>query len=229
LPANGVRGGILLAVNELFFTMQNIHTTTHTISADLVMRVDNAICTVTGVYGPQENNDNEVFLDEIKDSKQRGQREWLILGDFNLIYKAEDKNNNRLNRSLMIRFKETLDDAQLMEIDLRGRLYTWSNEQNDPSFTRIDRVFASLEWHLLFPNVVLQALATLGSNHAPLLLTGDVTRQTYSGFRFESYWVGMPAFYETVEAAWAQPVSTQDPILRMHVKLIRIAKALKLW
>jgi exonuclease III len=111
LPANGVRGGILLAVNELFFTMQNIHTTTHTISTDLVMRADNAICTVTGVYGPQENNDKEVFLDEIKDSKQRGQREWLILGDFNLIYKAEDKNNNRLNRSLMIRFKETLDDA----------------------------------------------------------------------------------------------------------------------
>jgi hypothetical protein len=39
----------------------------------------------------------------------------------------------------------------------------------------------------------------------------------------------MLGFYETVQAAWAQPVNTQDPILRMHVKLIRTAKALKMW
>jgi hypothetical protein len=36
-------------------------------------------------------------------------------------------------------------------------------------------------------------------------------------------------FYEAVQAAWAQPVNTQDPLLRMHVKLIRTTKALKLW
>lgn len=75
----------------------------------------------------------------------------------------------------------------------------------------------------------MQTLSTLGSNHAPLLLTGDVTRQNYSGFRFESFWVTMPGFIDTVQTAWSQPVNTQDPILRMHVKLIRTAKALKLW
>jgi endonuclease/exonuclease/phosphatase (EEP) superfamily protein YafD len=92
-----------------------------------------------------------------------------------------------------------------------------------------DRFFGSPEWHLMFPNADLQALSTLGSDHAPLLLTGDMTRQSYSGFRFESYWINMPAFYETVQAAWSQTVNTQDPILRMHVKLIHTAKALKLW
>jgi hypothetical protein len=39
----------------------------------------------------------------------------------------------------------------------------------------------------------------------------------------------MPGFYETVQSAWSQPVNTQDNILRMHVKLLRTAKALKLW
>jgi hypothetical protein len=65
-----------------------------------------------------------LFVDEIKDLKNRGKKEWLILRDFNLIYRAEDKSNNRLNRRLMTRFKETLDDAQLMEVDLCGRAYT---------------------------------------------------------------------------------------------------------
>jgi hypothetical protein len=39
----------------------------------------------------------------------------------------------------------------------------------------------------------------------------------------------MPAFYEIVQAVWTQLVNTHDPILRMHVKLIRTAMALKLW
>jgi hypothetical protein len=39
----------------------------------------------------------------------------------------------------------------------------------------------------------------------------------------------MTGFMETVQEVWQQPVNTQDAILRMHVKLIRTAKALKLW
>jgi endonuclease/exonuclease/phosphatase (EEP) superfamily protein YafD len=200
LPAQGVRGGILLAANEHFFTLQNFHTTDHTVSADVVMRADNVTWTVTGVY---ENDEKELFLDELKNLKARGKDEWLVMGDFNLIYKAEDKSNTRLNRRLMTLFKETLDFSQLMEIDLRSRAYTWSNEQNDPTFTRIDRVFGSPEWHLLFPSIDLQALPTMGSDHAPLLLTSDVARQNYSGFRFEAFWVNMPGFYETVQSAWS--------------------------
>lgn len=229
LPANGVRGGILLAANEHYFQLQNFHGTTYTVSADVIMRADNTTWTITGVYGPQDNHDKEEFLEEIKQLKARSKSEWMILGDFNLIYKAEDKNNNRLNRHLMTCFKDTLDEVQLMEVDLRGRSYTWSNEQNDPTFTRIDRFFGSTDWHLLFPNIDLQALPTQGLDHAPLLLTGNVTRQTYSGFCFESFWISMPGFHETVQNAWAQPVDTQDAILRMHVKLLRTAKALKLW
>jgi hypothetical protein len=229
LPAQRVRRGILLAANEQFFMLQTFHTTDHTLSADVVMRADNSTWTITGVYGHQENGEKEVFLEELKNLKARGKDEWLVLGDINLIYKAEDKNNTRLNRHLMTLFKETLDLSQLMEVDLRGRAHTWSNEQNDPTFTRIDRVFGSPEWHLLFPNIDLHALPTMGSNHAPLLLTSDGARQNYFGFRFETLWVNMPGFYETVQSAWSQPVNTQDNIIRMHVKLLRTPKALKLW
>jgi hypothetical protein len=39
----------------------------------------------------------------------------------------------------------------------------------------------------------------------------------------------MTGFIEVIQDVWAQPVNTQDAILRMHVKLIRTAKALKTW
>jgi hypothetical protein len=51
-----------------------------------------------------------------------------MAGDFNLIYKAGDKNNQCLNRRLMGKFKRLLLDLELLELHLHGRLYTWSNE-----------------------------------------------------------------------------------------------------
>jgi hypothetical protein len=41
--------------------------------------------------------------------------------------------------------------------------------------------------------------------------------------------VNWPGFLETVKEVWDKPVNTQDAILRIHVKLTRTAKALKLW
>jgi hypothetical protein len=95
--------------------------------------------------------------------------------------------------------------------------------------TKIDHFFATSEWLASFPRTHLQALASLGSDHCPLFLQGDVTMEFYRGFRFESYWPSWPGFLETVKEAWDKPVDTQDAILRMHVKLLRTAKALKLW
>ncbi|KAG2563716.1 hypothetical protein PVAP13_8KG317614, partial [Panicum virgatum] len=118
LPASGTRWGILIAVDENFFNLHNSHTTEYNVSADITMRVGNISWTLTGVYGPQEDRDKLSFLDEIKGLRQIVQVEWLIVGDFNLIYKAEDKSNDRLNRRMMSYFRQTIDEAQLMEIDL---------------------------------------------------------------------------------------------------------------
>lgn len=70
---------------------------------------------------------------------------WLLNGDFNLIYCAQDKNNNRLNRHLMGQFRRFLNEAELDEIHLTGRLYTWSNERSHPTLEKIDRFFVSAD------------------------------------------------------------------------------------
>jgi hypothetical protein len=45
---------------------------------------------------------------------------WLVAGDFNLIYKAEDKNNQHLNRRLMGKFRQLLQDLELSKLHLHG-------------------------------------------------------------------------------------------------------------
>lgn len=130
---------------------------------------------------------------------------------------------------MISRFKRTIDELQSAQLPLHGRRFTWSNEQDTPTMTRIDHFFGSLEWHELFPNADLQAIASLGSDHSPLLMNGDMEQHVYRGFRFEEYWLSVPGFTEMIQNTWEQPVNTQDAILRLHVKLIRTEKAIKIW
>jgi hypothetical protein len=62
-----------------------------------------------------------------------------------------------------------------------------------------------------------------------LSLQGVVNLDFYRGFRFESYWVHMPDFLDTIKESWIKPVNMQDAILRLHIKMLRTAKALKIW
>lgn len=154
---------------------------------------------------------------------------WLILGDFNLIYKASNKNNSNLNRHLMGGFKAALDALEIKEINLSGRRYTWSNEQQNPIMTKIDRCFCSTAWDVLFPASHLRALPVVASDHCPLLLRGAVDHPKSRAFRFESFWPSMPGFKDVVTSAWWKTIRTTNALRRLHIKLSRIAKALKKW
>jgi hypothetical protein len=41
--------------------------------------------------------------------------QWLILGDFNMICKTQDKNNGRIDRKLIFRFTKTLNQMEVRE------------------------------------------------------------------------------------------------------------------
>jgi hypothetical protein len=79
-------------------------------------------------------------------------------GDFNLIYRAEDKNNDNVDRAMKGRFRGFISDLNLREIELLGRKYAWSNEREAPTLVRLDRIFATAEWEDLFHNCVLQTV-----------------------------------------------------------------------
>jgi hypothetical protein len=171
-----------------------------------------------------------MFIREITSLKQSSLQPWLIIGDFNLIYKDEDKSNGRLNRNMMARFKKALDHLEVKEIPLVGKKFTWSNGQDPPTFSRIDRAFCSPVWEQHFSNPVLQALSLSISDHCPLILTPLNPPSLLPRFRFEAHWTYMSGFQECVMAAWDKHILEQhNPLARLHIKLARIAKALKVW
>jgi endonuclease/exonuclease/phosphatase family metal-dependent hydrolase len=86
----------------------------------------------------------KMFIRELKGLKHSTSDNWLLMGDFNLIYKEEDKNTNRLNRRLMLRFRRASNHMEVKEVNLTGRRYTWSNGQQNPTLTRIDSLLHPL-------------------------------------------------------------------------------------
>jgi hypothetical protein len=174
-----------------------------------------------------------LFLDELRDVRASCAGTWLICGDFNTIYQAEDKNNNRLNTRMMGRFRQFIDEAELQELHLKGRLYTWSNEHDSSTLERLDRVFASEDWVNDFPNHDLSALATECSDHALLLLKTDCSLPHFKQVRFENFWPKCEDYMQVVEEAWHAPLpwsnTNVDTFRCLDSKLQNTAKALKSW
>jgi hypothetical protein len=152
------------------------------------------------------------------------------MGDFNLIYKGQDKNNTRVNRWLMNRFRKTLNNLEVKEIHLIGKRYTWCNRQVGPIMSRIGRVFCFIIWEDQFSNPIVQPLSSSVSDHNPLLLTPLTSPIFTPRFKFEAYWPDRAGFQDCVKEAWTRSVPPQlNPMSVLHIKLSRTTKALKSW
>jgi exonuclease III len=95
---------------------------------------------------------------------------------------AQDKNNMNLNRHMMGKFRRLLNNLELKELYLNGRRYTWSNEREQATLERLDRVFSTVDWEMIFPALLLSALSSSTSDHCPLLLNLESPFQRGGGF-----------------------------------------------
>jgi exonuclease III len=184
LPSADLSGGILVAVNSVYFKIISSEMGVHTVTAAISSISGGATWCLTSVYGPQGDNEKLHFLGELRWVNTNVSDKWLVIGDFNMILQVSDKSNTNLNRRLMGAFGDLVRDLELKELSLRGRKSTWSN---DRTHTRIDRAFCTSTWDIMSPNVHLQALSSRVSDHSPLLVVGTAPARRHRGLRFEAY------------------------------------------
>jgi hypothetical protein len=128
----------------------------------------------------------------------------LIGGYFNILRRKEDKNNDNFNGRWPFMFNATIESLDMREIMLFGRQYTWANRRDNPTFEKLDRVLASVEWENKFPMVSVRALTRTSSDHTPLFI--DSGEQAHLGnkshFSFELSWIRQEGFYDLVQREW---------------------------
>jgi hypothetical protein len=124
LPTQGTRGGVLLTWKSKDVSITDPLFTMNAITAKITVGTHTPWW-ISVVYGPQGDEDKISFLQELRDARADCQGPWMLCGDFNLIYCAEEKNNGNLNRRMIRKFRRLLNDLLLKEVYLNGRRYTW--------------------------------------------------------------------------------------------------------
>ena len=91
--------------------------------------------------------------------------DWLIVGDFNLLRKPEDRNREGGDINEMYLFNEAISALGIVELPLLGRYFTWTNKQTPPLMERLDWFFSSSSWAVKYPKSVVKSLVMETSDH----------------------------------------------------------------
>ncbi|KAL9666266.1 hypothetical protein QQ045_000592 [Rhodiola kirilowii] len=156
---------------------------------------------------------------------------WLVMGDFNVISSwTEKKGGARRGGGAITEFNDFQIHAGLSDAGFSGNKYTWSNNQTEANqiWLRLDRLLVNGPAMAALPELQVQHLARLASDHCPLLISlGDSIRRP-SSFKYLHIWHGHADFLDVIKSSW-QRTQHDNPILNFALKLQCLRKTLKKW
>jgi hypothetical protein len=97
------------------------------------------------VYGPTHDEKKEQLLSDLANICSNIKIPTLIGGDFNILIFSGEKNRNFSCNRFTDMFNWIINTFELRDLNLNGGVYTWSNNQEDSTLERLDRVLISPE------------------------------------------------------------------------------------
>ncbi|KAK8533159.1 hypothetical protein V6N12_076438 [Hibiscus sabdariffa] len=144
------------------------------------------------IYGPPYEDENEAFWESLSTIRSNSQSKWCIVGDSNIVVKAEDKMGGvPFEPSQAKWFFDFLNKSCMMELLIQGGMFTCSNQRSDDDVMveKLDRILSSLEWSEMFPKALGVLDVSMASDHAPIILfLQGISKRCKKDFKFESKW-----------------------------------------
>jgi hypothetical protein len=100
------------------------------ISVEFTSRLNIESWLLTTVYAPYTPAGKRIFLEWFREIQMPPEVDWIIVGDFNLIRRLEDRNREGANINEMFLFNEAINKLDLIELPLHGRHFIWINKQS---------------------------------------------------------------------------------------------------
>jgi hypothetical protein len=86
------------------------------------------------VYGVAQDAHKADFLAELVRTCESETLPMLIVGDFNIIRKRDEKNNDNFRACWPFVFNVIIDHLNMREIALNGRQFTWGSPRDEPTY-----------------------------------------------------------------------------------------------
>ncbi|XP_060217032.1 uncharacterized protein LOC132644455 [Lycium barbarum] len=153
---------------------------------------------------------------------------WVVLGDFNAVLHAEDRiGGTPVTYAEIVDFQLCLDTCGLVELPTNGGKYTWTDNQDERIFSRIDWVFINGEWMDDMPECRANILPAGVSDHCPIVV--QMVKQINKprrAFKFYNVWCQHPDFHKVVEDGWRTGIAGYK-MFQVVQKLKRLKQSLK--
>ena len=231
LPPRGRSGGILLGVRCDSLEVRSVVMGDFAVKFRVRSKVDGFNWALVAVYGAAQPELKPEFLADLVRICGSEQLPILVGGDFNIIRRREEKNNDNFDGRWSFMFNTIIESLDLREIELSGRKFTWANSLPNPTYEKLDRVLASVEWEQKFPLVTVQALSRGFSDHTPLFV--DSGEPNHVGnkntFSFEMAWFEREGFLDLIAREWAKGVGGRTAVERWQNKIRSLRSFLRGW
>ncbi|XP_060670431.1 uncharacterized protein LOC107411957 [Ziziphus jujuba] len=189
-------------------------------------------CSSWFCYCPAEKALRHSFWTELSKAISSGSEVWMCMGDFNDIIDQEEKIGGRKVTSKSNYFlRNFIANMGALDLGFCGTMYTWCNRRGGTANIRelLDRVLASPDWRILFPQAGVIHLPPAGSDHLPLKLTMTQDHPTTPRpFRFLEVWTRDPSCESIIKEAWSSSSHNRSRT-SLRFKLSNTARALKRW
>ncbi|XP_077242503.1 uncharacterized protein LOC143883018 [Tasmannia lanceolata] len=222
VPSLGASGGILVAWDEVCWQSIEVWKGKGSFSISVALRrlEDESLWLFTGVYGPVQRADKEVFWSGLGRIRGLCSYPWCIGGDFNEIKSIGERVGcNRINQG-MRSFANFIADNELIDLPLSGSAFIWSRGE---SRSRLDRFLIGAEWMAIVPDILQKALIHSVSYHSPILLDPRLESWGPTSFRFEIAWLNYPHMVERLGEWWSSyhVEGPADVIIGKKLKLLK--------
>ena len=151
IPSCGASGGLLTVWNSSIFSGTVVVQEDFALGIQFTSIISAQAWTLYNIYGPCIGPSRDMFTQWLYDRNIQTSKDCLFLGDFNYIRGRENRNKPGGDVNDMSTFNDIIRKLNLVEFPIKGRLYTWSNMQNDPLLEQLDWFFTSTHWTSVYP------------------------------------------------------------------------------
>lgn len=125
----------------------------------------------------------------------------MVIGNFNCVLKGEERS---YGDGVSTSFVEWFDHDGPIDLGFSSQVFTWQHETSVKTIraAHLDMPMCDVEWKRTFPAATIRHLAHGYSDHCPLLLHLQATKEPCSGnipFCFQAAWMLHRGFHEWLE------------------------------
>jgi hypothetical protein len=125
LPPQGRSAGILVGINTSTLSVNKVSNGDFFVKFHVRSKNDGFDWILVPVYGAAQDEKKPEFLSELFRTCDSENLSLLNRGDFNVMYRKEDKNNDNFNSHWPFMFNAIIESLDLREIIMSRRQYTW--------------------------------------------------------------------------------------------------------